>query len=217
MQGGEWRQEKEIGRGAFGIVTAWNNHVTNERIVIKQVNGQHRLDKDSLTKWLNEIRLMNTMQHKNIVKGKPVPEDIKKHINNPVDLLGLEICDRDLRKVLSQPINCCGLKEKSVLSILRDVSCGIRYLHEVEKITHRDLKPENILLKYCGNETVYKITDLGYAKRIDPQSICMSFVGTLQYLAPELYEHNWATHTQLTIGVSGPSFLNVLQERDRSY
>ena len=66
-----------------------------------QVNGQQRLDNDTRQKWDNEIRLMNTMQHKNIVKGKPVPDEIKRIVNNPVDLLGLEVCDRDLRKVRS--------------------------------------------------------------------------------------------------------------------
>ena len=66
--------------------------------------------------------------------------------------------------------------------MLRDVSCGMRFLHEDMQIIHRDLKPENILLCHRDNETVYKITDLGYAKRIDVNSICMSFVGTLQYL-----------------------------------
>lgn len=163
MQGSGWRQEKEIGRGAFGIVTLWAHRTTNDRIVIKQVwiqelhirkfkfiffpylfdnicdikciiilnisntesksvvpaflnpqfhafslnltymqvNGQQRLDNDTRQKWDNEIRLMNTMQHKNIVKGKPVPDEIKRIVNNPVDLLGLEVCDRDLRKVRS--------------------------------------------------------------------------------------------------------------------
>ena len=91
MQGKEWIQEKEIGRGAFGIVTLWVHRATNDRIVIKQVNGQQRLDDETRRKWDNEIRLMNTMHHKNVVKGVPVPTEIKRLINNPVDLLGLEV------------------------------------------------------------------------------------------------------------------------------
>lgn len=43
----------------------------------------------------------------------------------------------------------------------------------------------------CGNvymfQIVYKLIDLGYAKELDQSSICTSFVGTLQYLAPELF------------------------------
>jgi serine/threonine protein kinase len=36
-------------------------------------------------------------------------------------------------------------------------------------------------------QIVYKLIDLGYAKELDQSSICTSFVGTLQYLAPELF------------------------------
>ena len=36
-------------------------------------------------------------------------------------------------------------------------------------------------------QIVYKLIDLGYAKELDHSSVCTSFVGTLQYLAPELF------------------------------
>ncbi|XP_075361617.1 inhibitor of nuclear factor kappa-B kinase subunit alpha isoform X7 [Mycteria americana] len=65
---------------------------------------------------------------------------------------------------------------------------GIQYLHE-NRIIHRDLKPENIVLQDEGGKIVHKIIDLGYAKDLDQGSLCTSFVGTLQYLAPELFEN----------------------------
>lgn len=71
-----------------------------------------------------------------------------------------------------------------VVNILKDVSCGLEFLHK-KNIVHRDLKPENILLCHQGNNVIYKITDLGYAKQLDARSICMSFVGTIQYLVSE--------------------------------
>lgn len=33
----------------------------------------------------------------------------------------------------------------------------------------------------------YKLIDLGYAKDLKKQSLCHTLVGTLQYLAPELF------------------------------
>ena len=40
----------------------------------------------------------------------------------------------------------------------------------------------------CSNNQVrYKLIDLGYAKELEYTSVCTSFVGTLQYLAPELF------------------------------
>ncbi|XP_068182876.1 inhibitor of nuclear factor kappa-B kinase subunit alpha-like isoform X2 [Antennarius striatus] len=64
---------------------------------------------------------------------------------------------------------------------------AIEYLHE-KKIIHRDIKPENIVLQEIDGKLVHKLTDLGNAKDLEQGSLCTSFVGTLQYLAPELFE-----------------------------
>uniref|UniRef100_A0A452RMT8 IkappaB kinase n=1 Tax=Ursus americanus TaxID=9643 RepID=A0A452RMT8_URSAM len=68
------------------------------------------------------------------------------------------------------------------------------YLHE-NRIIHRDLKPENIVLQQGEQRLIHKIIDLGYAKELDQGSLCTSFVGTLQYLAPELLEQQKYTVT----------------------
>lgn len=44
-------------------------------------------------------------------------------------------------------------------------------------------------------QLIHKIIDLGYAKELDQGSLCTSFVGTLQYLAPELLEQQKYTVT----------------------
>lgn len=107
----------------------------------------------------------------------------------------MECCSGgDHLKLLNKPENCCGLKESQILSLLSDIGSGIRYLHE-NKIIHRDLKPENIVLQDVGGKIIHKIIDLGYAKDVDQGSLCTSFVGTLQYLAPELFENKPYTAT----------------------
>ncbi|EEC04355.1 inhibitor of nuclear factor kappa-B kinase alpha, putative [Ixodes scapularis] len=89
--------------------------------------------------------------------------------------------------VLQKRENCCGLPERDVRRVLSDVSSGLQYLH-TNHVVHRDLKPENVVLQEKDGTVVYKIIDLGYAKEFDQSSLCNSFVGTLQYLAPELFE-----------------------------
>ncbi|TKS89488.1 Inhibitor of nuclear factor kappa-B kinase subunit alpha [Collichthys lucidus] len=175
------------------------------------------------------------LNHINVVTARDVPDEMLDISLNGLPLLAMEYCSRgDLRKllksflscewkkqstarrvtdtgrqwmkkILSKPENCCGLKESEVLSLLNDVeSCnlvepsasgsGIQYLHE-NKIIHRDLKPENIVLQDINGKLVHKIIDLGYAKDLDQGSLCTSFVGTLQYLAPELFENKPYTVT----------------------
>jgi serine/threonine-protein kinase ULK/ATG1 len=47
-------------------------------------------------------------------------------------------------------------------------------------IVHRDLKPANILLQ----DGIFKITDFGFAKRVQMDSTMSSLVGTPLYMAP---------------------------------
>lgn len=56
------------------------------------------------------------------------------------------------------------------------------HLHKNNTI-YRDLKPENLLIDKDGN---LKITDFGFAKRIDPASKTWTLCGTPEYLAPEI-------------------------------
>ena len=44
-------------------------------------------------------------------------------------------------------------------------------------------------------QKLYKLIDLGYAKDLEQGSVCTSFVGTMQYLAPELFQSQRYTQT----------------------
>uniref|UniRef100_A0A8C1K0F2 Inhibitor of nuclear factor kappa-B kinase subunit alpha n=1 Tax=Cyprinus carpio TaxID=7962 RepID=A0A8C1K0F2_CYPCA len=165
---GSWLMKERLGTGGFGHVYLYQNEETSEKIAVKLC----RLE----------------LNHLNVVTAKDVPEEMMHIALNDLPLLAMEYCSKgDLRKLLSKPENCCGLKESEVLALLNDVGSGIQYLHE-NKIIHRDLKPENIVLQDISGKLVHKIIDLGYAKDLDQGSLCTSFVGTLQYLAPELFE-----------------------------
>ncbi|KAF9219581.1 kinase-like protein [Gyrodon lividus] len=64
---------------------------------------------------------------------------------------------------------------------------AIEYMHDKDVI-HRDLKPENLLL---DSNFRIKITDFGTGKILEGgQERANSFVGTAQYVSPELLERN---------------------------
>ncbi|XP_010211094.1 PREDICTED: inhibitor of nuclear factor kappa-B kinase subunit beta [Tinamus guttatus] len=135
------------------------------------------------------------LNHPNVVAARDVPEGMQKLAPNDLPLLAMEYCQGgDLRKYLNQLENCCGLREEAILILLSDIASALRYLHE-NRIIHRDLKPENIVLQQGEQRLIHKIIDLGYAKELDQGSLCTSFVGTLQYLAPELLEQQKYTVT----------------------
>ncbi|XP_018606228.1 inhibitor of nuclear factor kappa-B kinase subunit alpha [Scleropages formosus] len=190
---GPWEMKEKLGTGGFGHVYLYVHSETSEKIAVKLCRLE--LTPKNRDRWSREIQIMKKLNHLNVVTARDVPEELKQIALNDLPLLAMEYCSRgDLRKLLSKPENCCGLKESEVLSLLSDVGSGIQYLHE-NKIIHRDLKPENIVLQEVNGKLVHKIIDLGYAKDLDQGSLCTSFVGTLQYLAPELFENKPYTVT----------------------
>lgn len=63
---------------------------------------------------------------------------------------------------------------------------AVSFLHS-KGIIHRDLKPENVLLDADGH---IKVTDFGLSKgdMQNNQTRAHSFVGTIQYMAPEIIQ-----------------------------
>ncbi|KZS98380.1 kinase-like protein [Sistotremastrum niveocremeum HHB9708] len=67
---------------------------------------------------------------------------------------------------------------------------AVQWMHS-KGVIHRDLKPENILL---DSDMRVKITDFGTSKSFDeasPDSRATTWVGTAQYIAPELILHTY--------------------------
>lgn len=187
MSCGSWELKERLGTGGFGNVTRWQNKDTEEQIAIKQCRQE--LSERNKERWCLEIQIMRRLNHVNVVAAREVPAGMLKLLaNNDLPLLAMEYCQGgDLRKYLTVLENCCGIREGSVMILLRDISSALTYLHKM-RIIHRDLKPENIVLQQGEKRLIHKIIDLGYAKELDHTSLCVSFVGTLQYLAPELIE-----------------------------
>ncbi|NWY95408.1 IKKB kinase, partial [Loxia curvirostra] len=214
---GPWEMRERLGTGGFGNVIRWHNKVgggrargaparepgsaqlllcpqeTGEQVAIKQCRQE--LSPRNRDRWALEIQIMKRLNHPNVVAARDVPEGMQKLAPNDLPLLAMEYCQGgDLRKYLNQLENCCGLREEAILILLSDIASALRYLHE-NRIIHRDLKPENIVLQQGEQRLIHKIIDLGYAKELDQGSLCTSFVGTLQYLAPELLEQQKYTVT----------------------
>lgn len=194
---GDWHFVKKLGSGGFGLVKLWQNRKTGQNIAIKKCQVSPCQDKTSLEKlkerWKREIQYMtHEIKNENIVQGLLVKPDsflleLNKSNQFSMPVLVMEYCEGgDLRTALSEHHNTSGLIESEVRSVLKCLLSAISYLHQI-KISHRDIKPENCVIKTNQQgEKIYKLTDLGYARQIDRQSLVASLVGTIEYVAPEL-------------------------------
>ncbi|GJQ80313.1 IKK1 [Trypoxylus dichotomus] len=193
---GDWLMICVLGAGAFGKVSLWRNKVNDEYIAVKKCKFMlpDHLTKRQRERWINEVDIMKTLANENIVAYKELPSILKatfeKYNPTRLPILSMEYCTKgNLRKLLLQTKNLMGCDEEDVRCILKDVSNAVAYLHS-KNITHRDIKPENIVIQdYEGRPSrhLYKLIDLGYAKELETLA---SFVGTLPYLAPEIFCNN---------------------------
>jgi len=77
------------------------------------------------------------------------------------------------------------MKEKEVISIVRQIAQALSYLHS-RGIVHRDIKLENIMLTQKSGKSIVKLIDFGISTRIGDHILRPSSVGTPGWLAPEI-------------------------------
>jgi len=148
--------ERELGRGSYGAVRV--AVYRGKECVIKEIyphiQASHvQKSRKAQEAFLSEINTLSVLRHPCIVQflGVHYQDDA------PLPLLVMEKMHQSLHKFIMDTPNC---SLHVIAGILRDVACGLAYLH-AEKVIHRDLKADNILLTSNNNA---KIGDLGVAK-----------------------------------------------------
>ena len=190
----------EIGRGAYSKVyevTLKNEEQLKNEDKPKNEENKIRACKyiikenfreEDLDKFREEIKILKELDHPNIVKLYQLFETKKSFY------LIMEKCEGgNLFNKIQQRINTKTLFDENVLSeLIRQITSAIQFCHE-KGICHRDLKPENICFTKLGDmeNNSIKIIDFGFGKYIKPNEKFQSEVGTILYMAPEVFQNNY--------------------------
>jgi serine/threonine-protein kinase ULK2 len=164
---------KKIGKGAFSVIYKGTHKTTGKVYAIKEISYEN------LSKIKNTIKreftVMKKLDHPNIIKLHEVFFDSE---NKNVYLV-LDYYEKgDLFNFLKgKP-----LKEKYAKKYMRQLASGLRYLHE-NSIIHRDLKLKNILVT---NSNDIVISDFGFARDGDSNTMFDTLCGSPMYMAPEI-------------------------------
>lgn len=168
-----------IAKGSFSRVKLAykNNDGESFKYGIKIVNkkGICILVKNSI---LNELGILATLDHPNIVKIFEVYED-EHNYYIVMEYLGggtlLRVIDFNIYNDISK--------------FFYKIISAINYCHDIG-IVHRDIKPENILFVSNDPDSDLKLIDFGLSKKLMPETRLKkmnSFLGTPNFIAPEIY------------------------------
>ena len=181
-----WELPITIGSGPFGHVVLFTPKDPNSTPIVTKIFHSVNESTDYSVHCHYEKKILQQLNHINIVKCILGPPELSKLYPNS-SLMFMEYCDiGNLRNLIDQSSNLFGAPQSVVMGFLYHIANGIDYLHS-KQIIHRNIKPENILLQSQGhNEILYKLGDFGYAHQFSVTSIFKSFIGTFQYISPEI-------------------------------
>lgn len=176
---GRYQVEKELGKGAMGVVYLGLDPKISRVVAIKTLALSNEFDADELTevkaRFFREAETAGRLNHPNIVTIYDAGEE------HDLAYIAMELLKGADLTPYTKPDNL--LPTKQVIDIIIKVLSALAYAH-ASQIVHRDIKPANIMVEF--DTGVVKVTDFGIARITDTSKTKTGIVlGTPSYMSPE--------------------------------
>jgi len=176
---GRYQVDKEIGRGAMGMVYLGHDPKIGRTVAIKTMKLSQEFDGDKLAevqqRFFREAETAGRLNHPNIVTIYDAGEDQDMSYIAMDYLHGADLSMYTKKEAL--------LPFSEVLDIITKAADALGYAHN-KKVVHRDVKPANII--YDRETGVLKITDFGIACLTDTSKTKTgTILGSPSYMSPE--------------------------------
>ncbi|MFA5858940.1 MAG: serine/threonine-protein kinase [Elusimicrobiota bacterium] len=175
---GRYEIEKELGRGAMGIVYLGKDPKINRMVAIKTLKFDDDVSEEQMKavkeRFFREAESAGKLSHPNIIRVFDAGDDMD------VSYIAMELLDGSDFKQYCEKDKLLPIPE--VIDIIIKVADALDYAH-AEGVIHRDIKPANIMTLKAGG---IRVTDFGIA-RITASSKTQTgtVLGTPSYMSPE--------------------------------
>jgi len=180
---GRYKLEKELGRGAMGVVYLGKDPKINRQVAIKTLDYTQfpTGELNSLkSRFFREAEAAGRLSHHNIVTVYDVGEE------EGFAFIAMDYVNGEPLSNYASPDTLLPIAE--VYQIMQQVAEALDYAHQ-QNIVHRDIKPGNIM--YNRETRQLKITDFGIARITDSvKTRTGSFMGSPSYMSPEQISGN---------------------------
>jgi len=176
---GRYQVEKELGKGAMGVVYQGKDPKIGRVVAIKTMALSQEFEADELEevkeRFFREAQTAGRLQHPHIVTIYDTGEE------HDLAYIAMEFLKgKDLAPYIKPDAL---LPLPKVMSIVARVAEALSYAH-TNNVVHRDIKPANIM--YEPDSDVVKVTDFGIARITDSSKTKTGMVlGTPSYMSPE--------------------------------
>jgi serine/threonine protein kinase/tetratricopeptide (TPR) repeat protein len=175
---GKYQIIEELGKGGMGRVYKALDTQVNEKVALKLIKPEVALDKETIERFRNELKLARKIRHKNVCQMFDL------NTSEGTYYITMEyISGQDLKGLIRQSGR---LAVETAVSIARQICDGLEEAHGLG-IVHRDLKPGNIMVDRDGQA---RIMDFGIARSLKAKGITGAgvMIGTPEYMSPEQVE-----------------------------
>ncbi|RFO96543.1 serine/threonine protein kinase [Rhodoferax lacus] len=176
---GRYLVEKELGKGAMGVVYLGRDPKIGRVVAIKTLALSQEFAGEDLAdaraRFFREAETAGRLQHQNIVTIFDAGEEHDLAFIAMEFLKGRDLSDHCQRDQLLPPA--------TVVRIAERVASALAYAHQ-HHVVHRDIKPANIMFDAATDSV--KVTDFGIARIADASKTRTGLVlGTPSFMSPE--------------------------------
>lgn len=200
---GDFRIERELGRGGMGVVFEAVQESLDRRVALKVLPQASLLTGNQLERFRREAQIAARLHHSNIVPvyGSGESDGYHWYAMQYIKGESLDQWQKSQSERAPEGSGAWQSRSRFVARIGADAASALDYAHGLGTL-HRDIKPGNFLL---DQDDHLWVTDFGLAKALEAEGLTSSgdLLGTLQYMAPEQFAGTYDVRSEVyALGVT---------------